>query len=59
MIKSTYVNIGKPIISKSFERNNAPMGWMRIDLLKNYIKTDKKFKNKFSKLELKKISGIV
>jgi len=48
-----YFSLGKPIKVKNFEKNFAPIGWVRQDILINKLKTNKEFKNKFSKEELK------
>jgi len=47
-----YVSIGNKIVIKEFDKNNAPMGWLRIDILKNKLNNDLIFRNKFSKSEL-------
>jgi hypothetical protein len=59
MNKATYVSAGKPLEFSEFEKNAAPMGWIRIDLLKNKIKNDSGFKNKFSPEELQEIDEVV
>ena len=57
-MKSIYVSINKPLEIKKFEKNNAPMGWYRFDILQKHIKDDIKFKQKFSKEELKIITKL-
>ena len=57
-MKSIYVSINKTLEIKEFERNNAPMGWYRFDILQKHIKDDIKFKQKFSKEELKIITKL-
>lgn len=52
---ATYVCIGKPMIFKKFEFCNSPTGWIRIDILKDKLRDNKLFKNKFSEEEIKRI----
>ena len=39
-MKAIYCNIGKPMGFSLFEKNNAPMGWIRIDILKKQLNED-------------------
>ena len=58
MKKRIYVEIGKPLVFNKFEENNAPIGWKRIDLLKNKLKNDNLFRAKFTKKEINEIEKV-
>jgi len=55
-MKKTYVSVGNPLEFHKFEENNAPIGWKRIDLLKEKLKRDSEYRKKFTEYELKQIS---
>ena len=50
--EATYVSVSSPLEIKRFKIFNAPTGWHRIDILKDKIKTDKNYRNKFSPEEI-------
>ncbi len=52
-MKIVYVSIGKPLLFHKFDENTAPMGWKRINSLKEKLEKDKEFREKFTKEELK------
>ena len=56
MPKKTYVFVGKPLVFRRFELYSSPMGWLRIDILKNKIKDDINYRKKFTQNEIKLIN---
>lgn len=55
---ATYVNVSKPLMFRKFEKFLAPMGWIRIDILKRKIK-DNNYAIKFTTEELKLIEETI
>lgn len=55
-MKVVYVSYGKPLIFREFELCNAPMGWSRLDMLRNRLRKNKDFANKFTAQEIKEIN---
>lgn len=58
MKTALYFNVGKKIETMLFSRNDAPLGWIRSDLLLTKLK-EPDYKNKFSKEEINYIMGKV
>ena len=58
MSNAIYVNVGKPITFKVFEKFKAPMGWIRIDILQRKINDQLVYRNKFTSEELDKIQKV-
>lgn len=51
-MKARYFNLGRIIKSDLFEEFNAPMGWIRKDLLIKKLKENEDFRSKFNQREL-------
>lgn len=55
-MKKTYVMLSKPLLFKRFELYSAPIGWVRIDILKKKLKENKDFRSKFTREEIQQIN---
>jgi hypothetical protein len=53
-MKVLYVHTGKPLEFIKFEKHNAPMGWIRADIIKEKLK-EREYRAKFSEEELKEL----
>ena len=59
MVKETYVMVSKPLEIRKFEKYHAPMGWIRIDILKRKLREDRNYKAKFNQIELKELKEVI